>query len=300
MAATVLVSLFAVVCSAASVSGTTMAGTGPAAVFTSNDGKNYYFAVDSAGALWYTSNGTWSSLGGVCTASPAAVGSSSGSTQINVFVRGTDGAVWRNAYNNGWSSWHSLGGQIAPNAGPAVSVTTADRLQVFVQGTNSALWENVYTGAKWSGWHSLGGILTSSPAATGPDVFVRGADGAAWWKNGSAAWTSLGGQLASGTGPAVSGNFLATNTYYGIHRLFVQGTDHQLWLKSPLSGWNKWVTIGGAPPEPLSISSPGATTNTAGSTIVCITSTSGNIWYSVHDSLGDGLWDQWFSVGSPP
>jgi len=60
MAATVLVSLFAVVSSAASVSGQTMAGTGPA--LSSSDASTSptgylginFFAVDTGGALWHT------------------------------------------------------------------------------------------------------------------------------------------------------------------------------------------------------------------------------------------------------
>ena len=48
-------------------------------------------------------------------------------------------------------------------------------------------------------------------------------------------WTSLGGQLAAGTGPAVS---------YDLN-LFVQGTDHQLWHVGV--GWSGWSTLGGAP-----------------------------------------------------
>jgi len=96
LATLMLVSLFAVLCSATSVSGQTMAGTGPA-VSSSNTGQWYIFAVDTGGALWYTPSGsssTWTSLGGVCTASPAAVSWNTypNSVRLDVFVRGTDGA----------------------------------------------------------------------------------------------------------------------------------------------------------------------------------------------------------------
>jgi len=102
MAATVLVSLFAVVSSAASVSGQTMAGTGPAVSSTEAQGPNGYggyhdfFAVDTSGTLWHANgSGTWDSLGGTCTASPAAVSWNSNYYRLDVFVRGTDGAVWQ-------------------------------------------------------------------------------------------------------------------------------------------------------------------------------------------------------------
>jgi len=58
MAALVLVSLFAVVSRAASVSGQTMAGTGPAmSTSTYSTGIVDYFAVDTSGTLWHTTGG---------------------------------------------------------------------------------------------------------------------------------------------------------------------------------------------------------------------------------------------------
>jgi hypothetical protein len=312
VATLVLVSFFAAVSSPTSVSSTTMRNTGPAVSTSFYNGQSNSFAVDSNGSLRTTSiipngGGIWNSLGGVCTSSPAAVSWGS-TTRLDVFVRGTDGAVYHKSYQNGWSKWESLGGRLASGTGPAVSSSSAGKLDVFVQGTDGALWHTSYNNS-WSKWESLGGKLTSSPAATAgshvSDIFVRGTDGAVWWKyyqNGWSSWKSLGGQVAPNTGPAVSGNFALPSTYLGTHRLFVQGTDHNLWLKSPTSsGWTAWGRIG-MPPEALSASSPAAEITATGPTIVSITSTSGNIWYSVHTS-GNGTfdnWDQWNSLGSPP
>ncbi|MFZ0011298.1 MAG: hypothetical protein WAL97_05265 [Halobacteriota archaeon] len=308
LATLVLVSLFAVVGSAASVSGTTMAGTGPAVSTWFYNGQSNIFAVDSNGTLWDTritpsGGGIWNSLGGVSTSSPAAV-SWGNTTRLDVFVRGADGALWHKYYQNGWSKWESLGGRLASGTGPAVSSSSSGKLDVFVQGTDGALWHTSYNNS-WSKWESLGGKLTSSPAATAgshaSDVFARGTDGAVWWKyyqNGWSSWTSLGGQVAPNTGPAVSGNFIFPLIKLGTHRLFMQGTDHNLWLKSPTgSGWTAWGRIG-MPPEALSTASPAAEINATGPTIIGITSTSGNVWYSVHNN--DDNWNQWHSVGSPP
>jgi hypothetical protein len=301
----VLVSLFAVLSSAASVSGQTMTGTGPAMSTSSySSGIIDYFAVDTSGTLWHTTgSGTWDSLGGVATSSPAAVSWPFASClREDVFVRGTDGALWQTCYQNGWSTWIPLGGQLASGTGPAVSSWSAGRLDVFVQGTDGALWHKWWNGAKWSGWESLGGKLTASPAATwwwgGPtststsiQVFVRGSDGAVWQKywDGSAwsSWHSLGGKLAPGTGPAVSQDL----------NLFVQGTDNQLWHESV--GVSGWSTLAGAPPETLSTASPGAVLDIQDHTGVSISSTSGNVWYSVYD-LGNPNFGQWSSAGRPP
>ena len=167
-------------------------------------------------ALWtkhYQSGSGWSgwqSLGGSLTSSPAAGSTSAG--VIDVFERGTDGALWQQTTTNGgnsWSGWTSLGGQIASDTGPAVC-TSGSRLDVLAQGTNGALYQKTWTGS-WSNWTSLGGSLTSSPAATSLgngliDVFARGTDGAVWYKDWSgtawSSWHSLGGHVAAGTGPA--------------------------------------------------------------------------------------------------
>jgi hypothetical protein len=318
LATLMLVSLFAVISSPASVSGQTSGTTGPlvtnlvggirtgTGTGVSNMWKNYendVFAVDTSGTLWYRSiysDGTWNSLGGVCTASPAAV-SWDGNNRMDVVVRGSDNALWHTYSNDGsstWSRWESLGGQLATNTGPAVSSWSAGRLDVFVQGTDGALWHKAWTGTKWSGWQSLGGKLTSSPAAVSNavnniDVFVRGTDGACWYKvwSGTAwsSWKSLGGQLATNTGPGVGQNLA----------VFVQGTDHQLWHYFGSGGWGRssWV-LSGALPEALSTSSPASTrVVTNDHTMVCFSSTSGNVWWSA-DSLNN--WNYWYSAGSPP
>ena len=296
------VSLFAVVSSAASVSGQTMAGTGPALTTSwwegPGGGRGDFFAVDTDGTLWnmtYSdSAGPWNSLGGVCTSSPAAV-SWNTSLRFDVFVRGSDGAVWQKTYNNSiWSPWHSLGGQLASGTGPAVALWSAGRLDVFAEGTNGALYHKWYANGAWSAWESLGGKLTASPAATSPlteppgghviNVYVRGSDGAVWqksYKNGWSSWHSLGGQVVAGTGPAANGG------------LFVQGTDHQLWQWTKSTGWH---TLAGKPPEALSAASPASVLAVDYNSGVCVSSTSGNIWYTAGVDLGDN----WTSVGSPP
>jgi hypothetical protein len=300
LATLMLMSLFAAVSSAASVSGTVMTGTGPAASVewaTVNGQPTDIFAVDTSGALWHTpSNGTWDSLGGVCTASPASV-SWGVTTRIDVFVRGSDGAVWHKYSNDGgstWSSnWESLGGQLAAGTGPAVASWSQGRLDVFAEGTNGALYHKWWNGSKWSGWESLGGKLTTSPAASSQGtnqigVFVRGTNGACWYKEwtGTAwsSWESLGGQLAPNTGPGVTGN-----------EVFVQGTDNQLWWQQFGGAGSAWRSLP-ACPEALSASSPAVVFDSQGHTEVFVSTTSGNLMGCTAWSSG---WE-WWSVGNPP
>ena len=222
----------------------------------------YLFVQGYDGALWYNRQvdytndssstnwgwGGWQSLGGVLTSSPCAVSRSPDA--LDVYVRGTDGAIWqRTTTNNGtsWSNWISLGGQVAPGTGPGAS-GWANREDVFVRATDGALWQKTWTGT-WSSWQSLGGKLTSSPAAVSRgtgliDVCVRGTDGAVWLKsynNGWSGWSGVGGALASGTGPAIGAWRADRSSSWGSYMdrldVFVHGTDAAVWQNMDRRVW---------------------------------------------------------------
>jgi len=134
----------------------------------------------------------WGSLGGVLTSGPAVA--SWGSGRLDVFVRGTDNAVWHKWFSGGrWSGWQSLGGRIIGE--PAAASTGAGKLDLFARATNNVLYTRNYgvSSVGWSAWASLGGRLTSSPSATVPaagtmTVFVRGGDGSYYyWQAADAA-----------------------------------------------------------------------------------------------------------------
>jgi hypothetical protein len=290
------------------VSGQTMAGTGPAAC-SGQSGIPVLVAVDTSGHVWYNNSGTWDSLGGSATSSPAAANRNNlTNAGLTVFVRGTNGSIYYRDYvqGRGWSPWTCIGGQTRAGDAPAVCSWGAGRLDVFVEGMNGALYHKWYSGVTWSGWQSLGGQLTASPAAaaassantTQISVFVRGTDSACWEKSwtGTAwsSWHSFGGQLAPNTGPAVG----------PLNILYVQGTNHQLWYQW-LNGtkWSGWSSLA-ACPEVLSASSPAAVWSYDGHPLVYVSSTSGNILgcYLSADWNGTAwvtVWS-WFSVSSPP
>ena len=178
--------------------------------------------------------GTWGSLGGQFTASPASVSWADG--RIDVFGRGSDNALWWRHYDSGtWSAWESLGGQLAATTGPAVSSQAEGQLDVFAIGSDNAIWTRYYDGSAWSTWESLSGQFTASPASVSwadgrVDLFGHGSDNALWWRNYSnsawSSWKSLSGQLASTTGPAVS------SQREGQLDVFVIGSDNALWHRS--------------------------------------------------------------------
>jgi len=122
----------------------------------------------------------WESLGGGLTSPPAAV--SWGEGRIDVFVRGTDRALWHRWFTGGdWSDWESLGGVL--NFGPAVSSWGPRRLDVFARGTDNTIFQRTFDQG-WRAWTSIAepettvalpGIAAVSSAPGKIDLFTWGA-----------------------------------------------------------------------------------------------------------------------------
>ena len=192
------------------------------------------------------------------------------------------------------SSATGVSGTVMTGTGPATTYVEGGPGLVAVD-TSSHVWWN--QSVNQSSWTSLGGSATSSPAATTLSngviyVFVRGTDGALWEKtttnNGAtwSSWHSLGGQLASNTGPAVCG--------WGSSRLdvFVQGTDGALWHKwSTSSGtsWSGWESLGGK-----LTASPAAAPPATNQIGVFVRGTDGACWYK---NWTGTAWSSWKSLG---
>lgn len=170
----------------------------------------------------------WESLGGALASGPQQRGLSDGSNFLNLYVRGSDRAVWRKfeqanvtADRTGrglgvrWSNWESLGG--AMSSGVSVASTPDGLSEVFARGPDRGLWhkrQSFRAGSadpSWGKWTSLSGTLSSAPEVVQVPtlqgelhVFSRGLDGGVWHKaqvggaqpNGSVEWNqwrSLGG-----------------------------------------------------------------------------------------------------------
>ena len=208
------------------------------------NGDGNLSATDQEGAR-LTYGVTWESLGGVLVGGPGAT--SWGSGHLDVFIRGTDNALWHRWYGNGfWAEWESLGGVLASE--PAAVSWGPGRIDIFARGTDGSLVTRWYTNGTWSSWVSLGGQIVGKPTAVswGPnhlDVYVRGTDNALWhrWYSGGAwsYWESLGGTLTSE--PA------ATAWSSGRVDVFARGSDGSLITKWYSGGFwsSSWVSLGG-------------------------------------------------------
>jgi hypothetical protein len=99
-------------------------------------------------------------------------------------------------------------------------------------------------------------------------------------------WSKIGGQLASGTGPAAD----AQNA--NSLDVFVQGTDNALWYKHwDSTKWSAWKSLGGS-----LTSSPAVTSPANGVIDVFARGTTGSL-YEKTSTNGGSSWSSWISLG---
>jgi 5-hydroxyisourate hydrolase-like protein (transthyretin family) len=240
-----------------------------------------------------TDNSTWTNV-------TTNVTNTSGFYQFGQSESAAGTHYYRTAYDGNVSYANAKSNVVTVNVQPIImpasSPAVANNLDLFVKGSDSALWWKHWNGATWSTPTSLSGVLTSAPAATSPtsgaiDVFARGSNGSLYEKsttNGGSSWTgwtSLGGQIASGTGPAASSSS-------GRLDVFVQGTDGALWHKSNTgTDWSSWQSLSG-----VLTSSPGATSPSSSVIDVFVRGSNGSI-YQKSTTNGGGSWSGWTSLG---
>jgi hypothetical protein len=277
------------------------------------------FVKGADNALWWkqykdsTGWTEWQSLGGYLTSDPAVtskIPSYASERMMQVFVRGTDGALWtRTTYDGGnsWTDWYSYGGQLLAGTGPTAYNWPNQRVGWFVTGTDHALWHK-WIEIGFHGWESRGGYLTSSPAAGSSadstdqyvGVFVRGGDSALWvkgYEGGWSGWGSLGGQIAPGTAPAAS-------AWYHRVDVFVQGTDGALWHRVNNGvwpgAWSGWQSIGGkCTSSPAVLASPTSVVAEYKYVKVFVRGTDGALWQNTYAN-GNNQWSGWTSIGGTP
>ena len=240
----------------------------------------------------------WASEGGVLTSDIAVERNADG--RLELFVRGTDNAVWHKwqvAPNSSWSGWASEGGVITSNI--AVGRNADGRLELFVRGSDNAVWHKwqVAPNSSWSGWASEGGVITSNVAvgcnADGRlELFVRGTDGAVWHKwqtapsSGWSGWASEGGVITSNISIGINAD--------GRLELFVRGTDNALWHKwqvAPNGSWSGWASEGG-----VLTSDIGVARNADGRLELFVRGTDNALWHK-WQVAPNGSWSGWASQG---
>ena len=227
----------------------------------------------------------WESLGGKLASGPAPV--SWGVGRLDVFVRGTDDAIWDRWYDNNTWQWTNLGGFTTtdPSAAASSSSPGSGMIHVAERDVSQSLSVATYTGS-WNGWvHCIGGQLAAEPAdvssGSNQQVFVEGTDHQLWhWSasgvNGCGGWQPLGG-VVSAAPAAVAGD------------VFVRGADLHLWYWSAASGW---LDAGGK------LAGKPAAASGGGPPDAFVEGLDGALW---HYSAGSGTWEKVGSriIGTP-
>ena len=199
-------------------------------------GRVFARAVD--GTVREYADGRWSGLGRRITGQPAAYASAGG--RIDLFVRGTEGRVWRRALVGGrWGTWSDLGGPVAD--APSVAFTGPSQWTVFARGNDGL----IRTRGPNIGWTSIGGPngrgVQGRPgvaidAAGAVHVAVRHRTDEVWervYANGAwSDWQNLGGTVSG------SPTLLAAA---GRIYLFAVAADNRLWQRNFVDGaWGGW------------------------------------------------------------
>ena len=127
-------------------------------------------------------------------------------------------------------------------------------------------------------------MLVSLCAVDFSPLSVSGVDGS---KTNVQAANFVGGQLASGTGPAACAQDANSLD------VFVQGTDNALWYRQYQagSGWSSWKSLSGS-----LTSSPAAVSLSAWKIDVFVRGGDGALWSRYTTDWGTS-WSNWYKIG---
>jgi hypothetical protein len=154
-------------------------------------------------AIWhraYIPGTGWSqfaTVGGNLTSAPTL--SSQSADILNIWARGTDGAVYQRSWNgSAWLAWSTLGSAIV--GAPSSVSRTESVANVYARGAGRALYARSWLPSGWGEWFQLDATpIDSSPAAGGDGpghewVVARGGSGMLLkeWTGNWGAWQDLG------------------------------------------------------------------------------------------------------------
>lgn len=193
--------------------------------------------------------------------------------------------LWDNSQNQctlshpGTSTWpnENLGGSITGD--PAISSAAPNQLELFARGGDGALWHRHWDGTTWSGWVSLGGALASD---SGPGTVSWSGNrvDVVYRGTDNGVWQRAWGEGSNGGVPISLGGYTLSDPAIsskgkGQLQVFVRGADNALWTKSFSNG--SWSGW-----ETLGgqiTSGPGAVSWSNGRTDVVARGTDNGVWH---------------------
>jgi hypothetical protein len=226
-------------------------------------------------------------------------------TEMDVFKRGSDNAIWGDtiqAGSNSWGGWHSLGGGLASNPSADQYGTEMD---VFATNSAGQLYQKTYQPSSgWGGWTQRASNMAGDPASIAYNgklyVFSRGTDGnlyVTYW-NGTS-W--IGPNRIAGNGSTAMGSSPTVTIFGSEMDIFMRGVDSNLWKSGTTDGVNFGslgitANVGNLENDPKAITYDGEIdvyANTTSGTLEHDTYTTTNGWSGFNPLLGASF------VGSP-
>ena len=245
---------------------------------------------------------------------------------LDLFVTGTDGAVWSAWWEatSGWQPWFIVHPEIKMQPKATVTAVWRDQhLDIFVTGTDGAVWSAWWEPPpNWQPWFlvspgikaAIGATVTAVWAPRQPqhlDLFITGTDGAVW----SACWEAPGpfdpNQNGWGEwfiirqGTDMQPGATVTAVWRDQHLdLFVTGTDGAVWSAwwELVPNWQPWFLV-----SPETKAAIGATVTAVWAPRqpqhldLFITGTDGAVWSAWWEApgpfdLNQNGWREWFIV----
>ncbi len=217
--------------------------------------------------------------------------------RLEVFVRGSDNAMWHKyqlSPNGGWSNWYSLGGSFTDK--PAAYRNADGRMQVFARGTDGNL-GTAYcqSNGVWTNFYGMGIAISGSPAVSvnldgRMELFVRGTNNQIYHSyqlspNSSwSSWYSLGGNMTDYpvAGPNADGRL----------QVFCRGADGAL-NTSYCQSNGVWTNFFGM--DATLVEVPALAINSDGRMELFIRGTTNSVYHSYQTAPNSG-WTGWASL----
>ena len=238
----------------------------------------------------------------------------SNQTHLDLFVTGTDGAVWSTWWEAtpGWQTWFLIHPEVKMQPGVTVSAvwrSNDTHVDLFATGTDGAVWSTWWeAGPGWQNWFLIHPEVKMQPGATVNalwrsnqthlDLFATGTDGAVWstwWEAapGWQKWFTVHPEVKMQPGATVNALWRSNQTHLD---LFATGTDGAVWSTwwESAPGWQKWFLI-----HPEVKMQPGATVSAqwrSNDTHLDLfaTGNDGAVWSSWWE--GTPGWQKWFLI----
>jgi hypothetical protein len=285
-------------------------------ILRNKDGRLEVFAIASNGQLNHASQGTagnsgsWSAFSVFSSSLTPTVkvgGGTNANGTLDVFVIGTDSALYemhQTTPGGSWSSWTNMGGIWSQDDCIANGNDLDGRQEVLLISSTGAVntfFQTAVNGG-WSAATSLGGSFAQSARtalARNSDgrleAFVIGSGGALYHASQTGpnsswtGWTSLGGTWESDAQP------IAGAEKNGVLEVMVVGGNGNFYHNYQTGGgWSGWLNIGGSFLQNVR---PVLGINQDGRLEAFMTGSAGDLQRNAETSANSSTWASWTSIG---